>query len=102
MIKNLQRAINDKFHERLLLDKTQWFSDKQNRAVTVYKLKKELPEEEQRVNRKYMELFSTYSEIQVVLFLRDYWYKLNGWKVPTDNELWEDAKKKYYAEKEIK
>ena len=39
-----------------------------------------------------IELFSTYSQLQLVLFLRDYWYTLNGWEVPQNNTVWEEIK----------
>ena len=35
-----------------------------------------------------VELFSNYSLLQMVFFMRDYWYLLNGIELPTDNETW--------------
>ena len=39
---------------------------------------------------KYMhyELYHSVSPVRIVLFLRDMWYKENGWELPTDQELW--------------
>ena len=30
--------------------------------------------------------------IQILLFLRDYWFEMNGWDIPTDNEMWNEIK----------
>ena len=49
-----------------------------------------------------MELFKSTSQIQVVLFLGYFWYDINGWEIPTDNEMWNNAKQKYYDKKEEK
>ena len=92
MIHKLQQAINDKFGEKLLYNKTQFYSDTQNRPVTFYVLKKAIYDEEKGRNRN-IELFKTTSQIQIVLYLRDYWYRLNNWEIPTDNEEWEKIKK---------
>lgn len=34
------------------------------------------------------ELYSSPSMIRIVLYLRDMWYTLNGWELPTDNAIW--------------
>lgn len=86
-------AINEKFHEKLLYNKTQWYSDKQDRPVTTYVIRKAVWNEEKGKSVN-IELFKSTSQIQVVLFLRDYWYKLNGWEVPADNPMWEKVKEK--------
>ena len=39
------------------------------------------------------ELYSTYSLINMVRFIRDYWYLLNGIELPTDNEKWNELRK---------
>ena len=97
MIKNLQSAINQKFNERILIDRVQWYSNEGQRPISLYKIKK--PAEDKNSRFKYVELFKTASQIQVVLFLRDYWYKLNNWPVPEDNEQWNKEKQKYYESK---
>lgn len=94
MIHKLQRAINDNFGQKILYNKTQFYSEQQDRPVTMYVLKQATWDSERKRNRN-IELFSTTSQIQVVLFLRDLWYELNGWEVPTDNEEWNKAKAKY-------
>ena len=35
-----------------------------------------------------VELYSTSSAVRIVLYLRDMWYKVNGWELPTDQEKW--------------
>lgn len=39
---------------------------------------------------KYMhyELYSSVSQVRIVLFLRDMWYEANGWDLPMDQPLW--------------
>lgn len=102
MIHKLQTAINGKGY-KLLYNKTQFYSDKQNRPVTQYTIKQVVEDDKDTGTNKrhhHIELFKTCSQIQVVLFLRDFWYEINGWEVPTDNTLWNEAKEKYYATKE--
>lgn len=41
---------------------------------------------------KNIELFKSTSQIQVVLYLRDMWYDLNGWDIPP-NPYWDNIKK---------
>lgn len=95
LILKLQRAINFNFpEERLTHDKVQFFSKDQERPVSVYRIKKTEVHEGER--NKYIELFSSTSMIQLVLFLRDYWYYLNGWEIPNDNNYWNKARKKYF------
>ena len=99
MIHKLQNAINNKGY-KLLYSTSQFFSDQQNRPVTQYHIKQVVDNTEQtgtnNKKRSYIELFKSCSQIQIVLFLRDFWYEINGWEVPTDNEMWNEAKQKYY------
>ena len=96
MIHRLQKAINTKFEEKLLLNRRQWYSEKEHRPITVYIISKAIYDDDTK-KTKSNELFSSTSELQIVLFLRDYWYTLNGWEVPTDNEEWNKAKALYYS-----
>lgn len=98
MIHKLQNAINQKFDAKILYNKQQWYSMEQNRPVNQYVIRKAYTDVEGRT--KYLELFSSCSQIQIVLWLRDYWYELNGWEIPTDNEMWEKAKEKYMEKRE--
>ena len=102
MIHKLQNAINQKGY-KILYNKTQFYSDKQDRPVTQYTIRQVVENnDEGRTNKRhsYIELFKSCSQIQIVLFLRDFWYEINGWEVPTDNEMWNEAKQKYYDKKE--
>lgn len=100
-IKKLQRAINEKFDERILVNHTQFYSENSGRPVEIIVVKKAVWDEEK--NRTInIELFSSTSDVQIVLFLRDYWYELNGWEVPTDNEIWNKAKEQYKEKHEAK
>lgn len=93
MIKKLQAAINNKFDMKLLFNKTQWYSKSQNRPINTWVIRKAVWDEDKGkfVN---VELFKSTSEIQIVLYLRDLWYHLNGWEIPTDNEFWNKIKEK--------
>ena len=99
MIHKLQNAINTKFDAKILYNKQQWYSQEQNRPVNQYVLRKAYMDEDAG-KMKTIELFSSCSQIQIVLWLRDYWYELNGWEVPQDNEMWNKAKEKYLEKKQ--
>ena len=96
-IHKLQQAINSKGF-KLLYSTSQFYSDEQDRPVTIYVLKRAVWDEEKQKN-KAVEVFKSTSQIQIVLYLRDLWYEINGWEVPHDNPMWEKIKEKY-AEKE--
>lgn len=102
MIHKLQNAINGKGY-KVLYSTSQFYSEQQNRPVTQYIVKQVVENTEEtgtnNKRRSYIELFKSCSQIQVVLFLRDFWYEINGWEVPTDNEMWNEAKQKYYDTK---
>lgn len=87
MIHKLQMAINSK-GERITYNTSQFYSVDQDRPVTKYIIKKAIPDEDNPRRTHTVELFSAYSQIQIVLFLRDYWFKLNGMELPTDNKMW--------------
>ena len=70
----------------------QWYSDKHKREINRYTLHKQVFDEATGKNVK-IELFSTYSLLQMVFFMRDYWYMLNGIELPTDNEIWNKKRK---------
>ena len=87
MIHKLQKAINEN-GGLILLDKAQFFSDDQNRPITKYKICTRNSE-----TRKKVVLFETSSQIQIVFYLRDYWFWMNGKEVPKGTDMWEDVKK---------
>ena len=43
------------------------------------------------------EIFASPSHIQIVFFLRDYLFAIEGKELPTDNEMWNKAKAKYMS-----
>lgn len=97
-IHKLQQAINRKGY-KILYSTSQFYSNKQDRPVTMYVLKQAVWNDEQQRNQN-IELFKSTSQIQILLFLRDMWYEINGWEVPTDNEVWNDIKAKLKEKQE--
>lgn len=97
MIKKLRNAINAKGY-KLLYSTYEFFSDEKKGPVTIYCIK-EAVYNEQKGRNDNIELFKSGSQIQIVLFLRDFWYKINGIPLPTDNEKWNSIRKKI-AEKQ--
>lgn len=93
-IKKLQRAINDNFGQRILINKTQYCCNNVDKIGELIIIKQAQWDNEKGKFRN-VELFSSPSDVQIVLWLRDYWYQLNGWEVPTDNKQWNEAKRKY-------
>ena len=96
LAKKLQSAINERTGDqtKLLINTQQWYSEDKRRPVTCYVIKHSSTVGD-KGQRTTVELFRTYSQVQMVLWLRDYWYELNGWDVPTDNEEWEVLKQRY-------
>ena len=93
-IKKLQRAINVKVEDKLLINKSQIYHPDTDKMVELIYIKKAVWDAEKQ-RSKYIELFHSASDVQIVLYLRDYWYELNGWDIPMDNEDWNKAKKAY-------
>lgn len=100
LIKKLQKAINLKSETKLLVNKTQLYHRDTGVITELLCVKKVLWDDEKQRN-KYVELFHSPSDVQIVLYLRDYWYELNGWEIPTDNEEWNKAKKAYMDKHEV-
>ena len=94
MIHKLQNAINTN-GGALLLDRTQFFSKEQNRPVTMYRVCEVVGIKNKLGHRKKDCLFETASQLQVVLFLRDYWFVMNGKELPApvNNKQWGDIRK---------
>lgn len=90
--KKLQAAINSRPGAKISINTSQWYSKDKNRPITVFTIRQSFEKDNYK---KSVELFKTYSQVQMVLFLRDYWYNLNGWEIPHDNEIWEEMKQKY-------
>lgn len=90
MIRKLQQALNLRGC-KILYTTSQFYSVKQQRPVTFYHIKQAVVDENNEKPTN-IELFKSTSQIQVVLFLRDKWYDINGWEIPKDNEKWEQIK----------
>lgn len=96
-IKKLQQALQFE-GELILITTSQFWSIDKHKTVTRYHVKKQIQSAEDRMKSTQVELFSSCSQIQITLFLRDYYYEVKGYEVPHDNPLWEAAKEKYYME----
>ena len=96
-IKKLQKALLFE-GELTLITTSQFYSVDKQKIVTRYHVKKQIQSEEDRNKSSQIELFSSCSQIQITLFLRDYYYEIKGYEVPHDNPIWEAAKAKYYEE----
>ena len=92
-IKKLQNAINGTGKHHIIINKTQFYVEQDNKIAEVIVVKEVTID--RRGKATYTEIFSSTSDICIVLFLRDMWYELNGWEIPTDNAMWEEAKVKY-------
>ena len=90
MIKKLQHALNDR-GLKILYQTQQFYSEQQKRPVTCYVVKKAVWDEKKGRNRN-VELFSSFSQLQILLFLRDMWYEVNGYELPTENETWNNIR----------
>ena len=86
LLKKLQTAVNRQFDVKIVLNTVQFYSDKENRPINIYSIK-------QKTKNGYTELYKSSSLIQLLLFIRDYWYILNNWDLPHDNEMWEQIRK---------
>ena len=85
MIYKLQFALNSR-GMKILCNRSQFYSDKQNRPVTMYKVAQSIwVPETQRYTHK--TIFSSTSQIQVVLFMRNLWYLINDKEIPPTNRM---------------
>lgn len=93
-IKKLQTAINRRFGVKLLLNSRQFYTGtSENRPITLHTISQQVYDKDKGKEIK-IDLFKSYSYTQLAMFLRDYWYQLNGWEIPYD-ETWEEVKRKY-------
>lgn len=84
MIRKLQIALNSK-GLKVLCNRSQFFSEVQNRPVTMYKVAQSYMTSTGRTSHK--TLFESASQIQVVLFMRNLWYAVNGIPIPETNQM---------------
>lgn len=90
IIHKLQHAINDK-GGRILYQTSQFYSNEKNKPMTIYHIKQAVWDENRHRNKN-VELFSSASQLQIVLYLRDMWYEMNNWPIPDDNQVWNKKK----------
>lgn len=84
--KKLIQALNSK--DRLITFGTrQFIGSRDKKLINVYSINESVWDADKQ---KYMqeELYSSTSMIRIVLYLRDMWYRVNDWPLPTDNEIW--------------
>lgn len=99
-ILRLLQAINFQYDAKLLYSSSQFYSKSLQRTITMYTIKQAVVDEESDYTES-VELFRTTYRFHILLFLRDYLYECSGKEVPTDDEKWENAKKRY-AEKRLR
>lgn len=85
MMRKLQVALNSK-GMKILCNRSQFYSEQQNRPVTIYKVSQAVFDKEKGKNKN-IELFSSASQIQAVLFMRNLWYLVNDIEIPPTNEM---------------
>lgn len=92
-IRKLQTAINSISETKILYQTAQFWTPHDKRAIQKYIIKRSVYN---ATTERYdaEEIFSTYSQLQVILFLRDYLFTLQGKEIPTDNKLWNEIKEK--------
>ena len=83
--KKLVKALNTRGY--MLTFSYKQFMSKDGKPINYYSINKATWNEE-RGRYHHTELYSTSSMVRLVLYLRDMWYKENGWELPTDQELW--------------
>ena len=89
-IKKLIMALN--LHGmKIMYTTSQFWSEEEDRAITVYHVKQAVWDED-RGKYTSVDLYKAPSQIQIVLYLRDLWYTINGKEVPQNNELWNKIK----------
>lgn len=94
-IKKLQLGIKYKHGVILTMAKNEWYSSKMDMTINDYIVKQAVVNPETG-RTTYVEIFKSTSKIQQCLFLRDYFYWLEGKEIPTDNEIWNEKRRKFY------
>ena len=92
LIHKLQQALNMR-GMRIMYSTAQFYSEEQDRPITIYHIKQAIWDNDSG-KFKNIELFKATSQIQIVLYLRDLWYSVNGKEVPQNNEVWNNIKEK--------
>ena len=92
--KKLIQALNQRGHKLTL--STKQFYGKEGQPHNMYSISRATWNEEKR-KYSHDELYSTTSMVRITLFLRDMWYKENGWDLPTDQEMWNELREEMQA-----
>lgn len=84
-INKLIQALNVR-GEKILYNKKQ-FMGKEGKPHNLYTIS---VAEWDSDKHKYIsrEIYKATSTVRIALFLRDMWFTVNGWELPTDNEMW--------------
>lgn len=87
-MKTLQRAINMRLPKtsQILITRNQVYSEKYQAIIEVISVQQLNFSDEGKAKKA--TLYKSTSSIQITLFLRDMWYEINGWELPTDDENW--------------
>lgn len=94
--KKLIKALNTRGYNLTFSNKQ--FMGREGKLHSYYTINKaEWCEEKNRYNHS--EVYSSPSLVRIVLFLRDMWYKENGWELPTDQPLWNKIRAELEAKK---
>lgn len=93
MIKKLLTALNRK-GTRIMYCTSQFWSETEERPVTVYHIKQAVWDDD-RDKFSNIELYKSTSQIQIVLYLRDLWYTIDGKELPQNNAMWNEIKNNY-------
>ena len=91
MISKLQGALNT--HGCHIAFNSAQFYNPDGVLITMYKIAK-CDIDKDTGKKRFTELFTSPSQIQCVFYLRDLWYAINGWEIPTDNQMWEAIKQR--------
>ena len=88
--KKLIQALNSRGY--LLTFSAKQFMGREGQPHNMYSVNQATWNEEKR-RYSHEELYSTTSMVRMTLFLRDMWFKENGWELPTDQEAWNAIRK---------
>ena len=83
--KKLVSALNTRDYK--LTISTKQFIGTEGRPHTMYSVNNALWDDEKRKYKNH-EIYRSTSLVRIVLYLRDMWFRENGWELPTDQELW--------------
>lgn len=94
--KKLVSALNTKGYK--LTVSTKQFIGTEGKPHTMYGVNNGIWDEDKHkyINR---ELYSSTSLVRIVLYLRDMWFRENGWELPTDQEKWNQIREELEAKK---